>query len=107
MNDKNTKATETPAGAASALSAGLGAWSPIETAPKDGTSILAWSPEYGQRQTRMSKYGKGSPGFAEWERGDGPLNSGWEWYEPRSGWISSWSPTYWMPLPEAPNTNSA
>ena len=80
-------------------------WMPIATAPRDGTPIWAWSAEYGQRETRMEKYGRGSPGFAEWERGDGPLNSGWRWCEPIHNWASTWTPTHWTPLPEAPNAS--
>jgi len=77
-------------------------WEPIETAPKDGTRILAWSAEHGQRETFMAKYQEGSPGYSIWQRGDGPLNVGWEWSEPISGCSFKWKPTHWQPLPSAP-----
>ncbi len=76
-------------------------WQLIETAPRDGTRILAWNDDYGQRETCMEQYGEGSPGFALWKRGAGPLNSGWKWSEPQSGWGGHWSPTHWMPITDA------
>lgn len=78
-------------------------WQPIETAPRDGTAILAWNAEYGQRETKMMKYVPGSLGYAVWERGDGPLNYGWEWTEPQNNWASTWNPTLWKPL-DAPSS---
>ena len=77
-------------------------WQPIETAPRDGTAILAWSKERGQRETQMGRYGEGSPGYAKWKDGDGPLNSGWVW-DTHHNWLTTWTPTHWMPLPETPN----
>ena len=82
-------------------------WQKIETAPKDGTRVWAWNSEYGQRETYMKKYGKGSPGFAEWEKGDGPLNAGWLWEEPQHNLGSTWKPTHWMPLPASPLPDNA
>ena len=78
-------------------------WQTIDTAPRDGTPILGWNEDYGQRETSMEKYQKGSPGFERWAAGDGPLNYGWRWSEPKNNWASTWEPTHWMPLPEAPN----
>jgi hypothetical protein len=77
-------------------------WQPIESAPRDGTKILGFSPEFGQRETLMGRYQKGSPGYARWEEGDGPLNYGWDWVEPISNSAFTWEPTHWMPLPEPP-----
>lgn len=60
-------------------------WQPIETAPKDGTTI--WAFEGGaQTSVRWCEYDY-------WElivTGDGAIDS------------DEFSPTHWMPLPEAP-----
>ena len=73
-------------------------WRPIETAPQDGTPILAWNAEYGARETRSITYTPGSPGFAE-----GLTDRWWQWDEPKNNWSLKWQPTHWMPLPEPPN----
>jgi hypothetical protein len=73
-------------------------WKTIDSAPRDGTPILGYSPEYGQRETRMCKYGESSPGYALWLRGDGPLNCGWEWSEPKANSFHTWKPTHWTQL---------
>jgi len=77
-------------------------WQQIETAPKDGTKILGWNAEYGQRETRMKFYQPGSPGYAAHRDSGGPIESGWQWDEPMNGWALSWKPTHWRPLPEPP-----
>lgn len=84
-------------------------WPDISTAPRDGTPILAFGPQPGLntknhewRETRWRCYPKGSPGYAKWEAGEGPLGIGWEWYEPVHNWSHTWQPTHWMPLPAAP-----
>ena len=69
-------------------------WQPIETAPKDGTRILAWNSEYGARETKSETYREGSIGFSE-----GRTDRWWEWLEPQNNWSLKWSPTHWMPLP--------
>ena len=66
-------------------------WRPIETAPKDGTRILA--------------YGKGPYGHVEWFTS--------QWDKSQSCWVSEPNeateynyedchPTHWMPLPPPP-----
>jgi hypothetical protein len=67
-------------------------WQPIETAPKDGTRILAVGPE---RTVVITLWGKVS-------------------HVPIYGWLDQvagdpedttyWHPTYWMPLPPPPAT---
>ena len=84
---------KTPDSAASALSAGLGVWLPIETAPKDGTHVLIKPKKYGY----MNGNQQSPPCVAHW------------FVDPDLGgyWVISVSnidiPGFWMPLPEAPN----
>jgi hypothetical protein len=56
-------------------------WQPIETAPKDGTEVLVFDPDV-------------TPGMSMVKS---------DWYEP-GGVLEGWSgkPTYWRPLPGAP-----
>lgn len=69
-------------------------WQPIETAPKDGTAILAW-PIWGG-------------GFYSPE-GETQIAYVMRWEERKSIWVEAsgeeymqCSPTHWMPLPPAP-----
>lgn len=73
-------------------------WKQIETAPKDGTSILLYSSKE-------------------------PITEGWfetslEWGRPCNSWTNGWEtsngcdvgynrlyPTHWMPLPPPPNAS--
>lgn len=77
-------------------------WQPIETAPKDGTKILGWNQQLGQRETFMDKYTDGSPGYKKHKESGGPIDIGWYWFDPIHNWASTWKPTHWMPLPEPP-----
>ena len=65
-------------------------WKPIETAPKDGTQILAHA---------RDAYGINYYSVAEWATAMD--------YNPRSvaGWFWAYAirPTHWMPLPEPPD----
>lgn len=71
-------------------------WQPIETAPKDGTTILFWDD--------LMDYQIGS--WSEYEDPDG---------EPREGWNDgifpiigdSGQPSHWMPLPQPPQPPAA
>lgn len=51
-------------------------WQPIETAPKDGTVIDLWYPDFGR--------------LAD------------QWYDADDGWFVAPNPTHWMPIPEPP-----
>ena len=56
------------------------AWQPIETAPRDGTLVLAWHPHWGGPDAvRCSSRG-------QWT----------------ADWLPTCAPTHWQPLPAAP-----
>lgn len=70
-------------------------WQPIETAPKDGTRVLVFSPDAREPQIFVAWLGSfilpGTKG------------------EEDEGWIDAWSddlvdawPTHWQPLPAPP-----
>jgi hypothetical protein len=70
-------------------------WQPIETAPRDGTRILALVSEVGGHLTgRM---------FSVWHEGVTPsgFNHGWAVYPGFGGVDDNWF-SHWMPLPEPP-----
>ena len=63
-------------------------WQPIETAPKDGSSILCWCGEYADICYMQDKFGVGKV-----------------WMTASCVEFGSYeTPTHWMPWPEAPNT---
>ena len=63
-------------------------WQPIETAPKDGTSILLFASDY----PPLSYMGVGQWAFADPDLG---FVEGWFW-------PFAIRPTHWMPLPVPP-----
>lgn len=67
-----------------------------DSLPEVGTRVLAWSEQYGARESLYREHGKGSIAHAH---GYPPYFS---WEEPQSSWASSWKPTHWQPLPEPP-----
>jgi hypothetical protein len=74
----------------------MGEWQSIETAPKDGTEILAWC------QPRFIETGK--PMVLKyinvvWWRADCFPESEWKWRHTLND--SAAEPIMWMPLPEA------
>ena len=72
-------------------------WQPIETAPKDGTEVLLFYPEY----TQPVKTGR-------WEHVRHFANGKLKW-ESRK-WTSDFdevTPSYWMPLPPPPEDADA
>jgi hypothetical protein len=105
------------------LSEGLGAWQPIETAPRDGTAILGWcvhaaDPYYdGDRLTIYAAHTEGlshaadGPVVVEW--GGAFDDSTWEspgcslpdwWFQRGSEFEVTANPTHWMPIPPPPQS---
>lgn len=64
-------------------------WQPIETAPKDGTIVIAYYPATNQYNDRVMIVRRKSRGWAPAGGGNRTLVS---------------SPTHWMPLPPAPTS---
>ena len=64
-------------------------WQPIETAPKDETIFLAWTPTHNG----------GCVDFCIW------ANLLERWQDPDAEVGGKMEPTHWMPLPEAPNVS--
>lgn len=73
-------------------------WQPIETAPRDGSTILIGSKGF----VSEAKYGS--------YKLRGEEKVGWHWYDADDSWYSmdfdGLSPiTHWMPLPPPPETD--
>ena len=65
-------------------------WQPIETAPKDGTTVIAYRPTTPPHIEGMYWVGE---------------NDSWHWsYDGDSPREGGQQPTHWMPLPEAPKS---
>lgn len=75
-------------------------WQPIETAPRDGSPILAYNPLIGVYSTAFTTRWTGEPDEVGYEGFPcGFWNMG-----PGSYPFGRWDcrPTHWMPLPEPP-----
>lgn len=68
-------------------------WKPIETAPRDGTRILAWCVHALASATHDEDDGYRGPVIARWIEHNG---GGWCWH----GLAGTF--THWMPLPPPP-----
>lgn len=78
------------------LAALEGKWQPIETAPKDGTAILAFFPG---RRGYVARQDVATIHWVEWGGGC--------WNNTSSGHsIMVDEPTHWMPLPEPPSADA-
>lgn len=81
-------------------------WSPIESAPKDGTEIDLWVPNiHGGRRWTDCFWGKPDHSCGE----AGPYCDS-DWHSEKPGWVDGVfpefvgdPPTHWMPIPEAPS----
>lgn len=71
-------------------------WQPIRTAPRDGESILLWSPywsdTFGVSIGQFDQFAADAHGHDCW------LGSEFD----TATWDASEQPTHWMPLPEPP-----
>ena len=68
-------------------------WQPIESAPKDGTEIIAWgvfNEDYGYTDRKESWTG------IRWQ-----IN-GWVTTKPTARHFNGFTPSHWMALPEPP-----
>lgn len=68
-------------------------WQPIESAPKDGTEIIAWGMMRGD-------YGY-TPDEPTWT-GVRWTNAQWQVTKPTARHFAGFTPTHWTPLPEPP-----
>ena len=69
-------------------------WQPIETAPKDGTRVMAYWPDcYGNNAAAQVE-----SWFGPWSKGNAKMTwqSAFEWDDGHN------SPTHWRPLPAPP-----
>ena len=69
-------------------------WQPIETAPKDGTHIIAWPLECN----------KGSIFLEAWYK-KCDVGGYWLWCDGYYGITDMLEPTHWLPLPELPDVS--
>jgi hypothetical protein len=78
---------------------GKSGWMPIQTAPRDGTRILAFMSDVDDDE-RGDFYGTGTVAIIEW--GD-HCYAGPSWLLDREeNWAARCDPTVWMPLPQPP-----
>lgn len=91
----DANATSTPLYKRAALSQPVAVWQPIETALKDGSTVIIGGADCG---TGEGFWNDGSECYGH--RG----GAGWFWESDRNGLLtaSNAHPTHWMPLPTAP-----
>lgn len=76
-------------------------WKPIETAPKDGTFVLLYSPDAKEPSIFVGyfiSHVDGDEWFSEWHDA---------WVDDGAKVISDVTLTHWMPLPERPEPLTA
>jgi hypothetical protein len=72
-------------------------WRPIESAPKDGTEIIAWGVMAGE------------PGYTSDEKawtGIRWSKDGWVTTKPQGRYFVGFHPTHWVPLPPPPQDSA-
>lgn len=70
----------------------MSAWQPIETAPKDGTWVLLFSPD-AEPDT---------PFIGQWRDVEDYPDGGAWWENNGSSYCIDADPSHWQPLPESP-----
>jgi hypothetical protein len=91
------------------LSDGLGAWQPIETAPRDGTTVLLAAPG---RVTAGEWHAEQWPTASEHHSTTGEYLGQYEtgecipaaWYSWDGGFTDEDPPTHWQPMPAPPQS---
>ncbi|RUM98983.1 DUF551 domain-containing protein [Pseudaminobacter arsenicus] len=68
-------------------------WQPMDTAPKDGTPVLLWAPDYRE----FASVGTWCDRVAAWDADAGMMEEGPALFDDACD-----GPTHWMPLPAAP-----
>lgn len=119
MNTETQPKNTEGMGAASELSAGLGAWIPVtERLPKGGFPVLVACGKKVLRAAHAGKFELDEKNWGWFNDGDGSdyneendtsyWPEGWyEWNEHEEiHWQLDNEPTHWMPLPEAPNARN-
>ena len=107
MTDELPSPETPPAAVGRALSEGLGAWQPIATAPRDGTTVLLAAPG---RVTAGEWHAEQWPTASEYHSSTGEYLGQHEtgecipaaWYSWDGGFTDEHPPTHWMPLPAGP-----
>ena len=83
-------------------------WQPIETAPKDETSVLLWVPTSTRIAHPSGGYVTLSKWYVHYMNGEPNPNRAPEWeqdemYGGFGGYMGPLKPSHWMPLPPAPH----
>jgi len=84
-----TNSASTPSNSDTRPDSVMGGWMPIESAPKDGESILAIC---GSAYSPLANVTWWADGWTHYSRPDD------KWH----GGVGKWFPTHWMPLPPLP-----
>jgi hypothetical protein len=71
-------------------------WQPIESAPRDGTLVLLWAPDYREDAPSLGSW---CERVGAWDADSGTMEDGPAWSNDACS-----GPTHWMPLPAPPTT---
>lgn len=80
-------------------------WKPISTAPKDGTEINGYRPDHGVFTFRWAFMEEMVPKDSNGDPAEDYDDTFAWWWHDRWGWMEGdLTPTHWMPLPPAPES---